>query len=205
MDLFSADLESISMADVEEFLAIHSPEQQRPTEGIKLDYKLKEPADLGDTVAAFANTSGGLIFIGVQSSKLKHNVPISIPGETFAGGDVRARLMGKIISQVTPRPEVKIGVVPVSQPSTNVVAVIRVSEGLFPPYEFSSSNSVRFPVRLQDTVRQATLRDLERLFEKRTTLSATADERLGIFDETKPLVPAFITDMGETEKYVASK
>ena len=59
MNLFSADLDSVSFEGVEDFLAIKAPIEQRPPEGLRIDYKLKEPADLSDTVAAFANSFGG--------------------------------------------------------------------------------------------------------------------------------------------------
>jgi hypothetical protein len=108
MNLFSADLNTLSIVDLEDFLGINGPEEQRPSEGVKVDYKLKEPSNFPETVAAFANTGGGLVFIGVESKELKHNIPVAIPGEMFAGGDVRARLTGKIISQVTPRPDISV-------------------------------------------------------------------------------------------------
>lgn len=193
MNLFTADLNALSIADLEDFLAIKSAEEQRPAEGVKIDYKLKEPSDFPETVAAFANTAGGLVFIGVESKKLKHNVPVGLPGETFVGGDIRARITGKIISQVTPRPEFSVGVVPVAGRPGVAVVVVRVPEGRWPPYEFSETNRTRIPVRIEDTVRQATLREIEQLFSKRESQSQTASERIsGAFDETKPLNPAFI-------------
>jgi len=36
--LFSADLDSVSINEVEEFLALKSPEEQRPPEGLRIDY-----------------------------------------------------------------------------------------------------------------------------------------------------------------------
>jgi hypothetical protein len=36
MNLFSADLDSLSFTDLEEFLAIKGPEEQRPSEGYRL-------------------------------------------------------------------------------------------------------------------------------------------------------------------------
>jgi hypothetical protein len=69
------------------------------------------------------------------------------------------------------------------------------------------SKKKRIPSSLpQDTNRQATLRDLEYLFEKRNAFKLTADQRLGVFDETKPLVPAFITETsGDAESRIPSQ
>jgi hypothetical protein len=197
MDLFYADLDSISFAGVEDFLAINAPIEQRPPEGLRIDYKLMEPNDLSDTVAAFANTYGGLIFIGVDSRRTQHNFPISLPGYNFVGGDVKARIAGKILSQVTPRPEFNVGVAPHPTQSGSAVAVVRVAPGVWPPYEFNASNTVRIPVRIADTTRQATLREIEQLIQRRASYSQTTDERLGAINETKPLNPAFVgTDQG---------
>jgi Putative DNA-binding domain len=192
MNFFSADLDSISFTGVEDFLAIKAPIEQRPPEGLRIDYKLKEPTDLSETVAAFANTFGGLLFIGVDSKRTKHNFPISLPGETFPGGDIKARITGKIISQVTPRPEFSVGVAPLPSQSDRAVAVVRVVAGVWPPYEFNSSNTVRIPVRIQDTNRQAPLREIEQLIQRRASFSQSPDERLSAINESKPLNPAFI-------------
>jgi hypothetical protein len=197
MNLFSADLDSISFTGVEDFLAIKAPIEQRPPEGVRIDYKLMEPTDLSDTVAAFANTFGGLLFIGVESHRTKYNFPISLPGEAFVGGDIKARIAGKILSQVTPRPEFSVGVAPLPLPSDRAVVVVRVVAGVWPPYEFSASNTVRIPVRVQDTNRQAPLREIEQLIQRRASYSQTPDERLSAVNESKPLNPAFIgTDQG---------
>jgi hypothetical protein len=193
MNLFLADLDTIQITDVEDFLAIKAPIEQRPPEGLRIDYKLKEPTELSDTVAAFSNTSGGLLFIGVESTRTRHNFPNSLPGEAFPGGDVKARLAGKILSQVTPRPEISIGVAPLPSQHDRVVVVIRVAIGSWPPYEFSMSNAVRIPVRIQDTNRQATLREIEQLIQRRESFSQSAAERLITNIEIKPLNPAFIS------------
>lgn len=197
MDLFSADVDSISFASIEDFLAIKAPLEQRPPEGLRIDYKIKEPRELSETVAAFANTFGGLLFIGVESRRTEYNFPISLPGEAFVGGDIKARIAGKILSQVTPRPEFSIGVVPLPTQSDRAVVVVRVVAGVWPPYEFSASNTLRIPVRIADTTRQATLREIEQLIQRRASYSQTTDERLSAVNETKPLNPAFIgTDQG---------
>jgi hypothetical protein len=74
---------------------------------------------------------------------------------------------------------------------------VRVVAGVWPPYEFGASNTVRIPVRIADTTRQATLREIEQLIQRRASYSQTPDERLSAVNESKPLNPAFIgTDQG---------
>ena len=98
---------------------------------------------------------------------------------------------------MTPRPEFSVGVAPIPTQSDRAVAVVRVVAGVWPPYEFSSSNTVRIPVRIADTTRQATLREIEQLIQRRASYSQTTDERLSAVNESKPLNPAFIgSDQG---------
>jgi hypothetical protein len=78
------------------------------------------------------------------------------------------------------------------------VVVVRVSLGIWPPYQFSMHDTVRIPVRIQDTTRQATLRDLEQLFERRNALARRPEERLKSIRETRPLVPHFTENVGGT-------
>ncbi len=65
--------------------------------------------------------------------------------------------------------------------SHSQVAVVRVDEGPFPPYQYSSGATVRVPVRIQDTTRQATVNELEMLFRKRDLLSRPPSEILDEF------------------------
>lgn len=70
MDLYSADLQSVSASElyrgIAEFTRIDKPPADRPREGYLLDFK----EDLSDrflhSVAAMANTFGGLPIVGVS-------------------------------------------------------------------------------------------------------------------------------------------
>jgi hypothetical protein len=196
MNLFTGDLDKITINDVEDFLAIAGPEEQRPSEGLRIDYKEKEPVDFPETVAAFSNTAGGLLFIGVETKKnkkKKYNIPIALPGEVFAGGDVRARVAGKILSQATPRPETSIGIAWVPPKRDSAVVVVRVTPGHWPPYEFTMLDRIRIPVRIQDTNRQATLREIEEMLRRRESFAETTETRVAAMKEEKPLVPSYVS------------
>lgn len=181
-DLFTENLDYISFEDIEDFLAMKSPLEVRPTEGGLIDYKVDDSGDWVDVIAAFANTSGGLVFLGVQSDKNQNNAPAAIVGIAFSGGDIKARISSRILSQVTPRPDFQIAVVPLpSNPVKSVIAV-RVCEGTYPPYQYSKErDKIRFPIRVQDSCRQANLRDLEHLFTKRGAYAETTEARIQSF------------------------
>jgi hypothetical protein len=176
-NLFTDPLAAITLQDIREFLCLTSPESQRPQEGPQVDYKVEAPPDLGDSIAALANTYGGLVFIGVKSDKAKQNIPTDTPGAKF-GGDVKARLTDRIVSTVNPRPDFEIHSVP-SGTEAQFVAVIRVRQGTFPPYEYSQGATIRIPVRVQDTNRQATLREIEDLLKRREMLNRPPEELVG--------------------------
>jgi hypothetical protein len=178
-NLFLSDLSKMSSADVESFLALSNPEDQRPTETSRLDFKESLPMDIGDSVAALSNTYGGLILIGVKADKAKQNIPIGMPGAINLGPDAKARIMDLILSTVQPRPMIEDIGVAAGRVNASLVAVIRVREGTYPPYQFQRGSTVRIPVRLQDTNRQATVREIEALFEKRLSQSKSPGEVVG--------------------------
>jgi Putative DNA-binding domain len=181
-DFFFAALDSISYTEIEEFLGISSPVETRPSEGTLLEYKSADSGDWVEVVASFANTAGGLIFLGVESDRNKNNVPIAAPGISFFGGDIKARLASKIISQVTPRPDFDMVAAPIEDDPTKFVVVIRVREGTYPPYQYAKErDKISFPIRVHDRSGQANLRDLEYLFNKRGTFAETTEARLQDF------------------------
>jgi hypothetical protein len=173
-NLFTDPLSAITAQDITEFLALAYPENQRPPEGSQIEYKVDLPQDLGDSIAAFANAYGGLLLIGVESDKKKQNVPVAMPGATI-GGDINARLTDRIISTVNPRPDFEVHSVPIGT-AGQAVALIRVRQGTFPPYEYSQGATIRIPLRVQDTNRQATVRQIEELFKRRESLNKSPEE-----------------------------
>lgn len=173
-DLFRGDLSNINTSDIESFLALNSPNDQRPVETSRLDFKEAFVPNIGESVAALANTYGGLILIGITSDKTKQNIPIDAPGADL-GADAKARVTDAILATVHPRPPIDIGIAD-GRRKGGIIAVVRVSEGTYPPYEFQRGATIRIPVRVQDTNRQATLRDIEALLAKRQRLArSTAD------------------------------
>lgn len=181
-NLFLSDLSKMSSVDVESFLALSNPEDQRPTETSRLDFKESLPMDIGDSVAALSNTYGGLILIGVKADKAKQNIPVDMPGATNLGPDAKARIMDLILSTVQPRPMIEDIGVAAGRMNAGLVAVIRIREGTYPPYQFQRGSTVRIPVRLQDTNRQATVREIEALFEKRSNQSKSPGEVVGTYN-----------------------
>jgi hypothetical protein len=82
-DLLGADLNALSSADIakaaDAFLNLSRPEAERPREGYLLDYKQEWNDKALRVVAGFANTFGGLIFVGVSAPNA---YPLSGPGRS---------------------------------------------------------------------------------------------------------------------------
>src|SRR5437763_12441248 len=126
-DLFTCNLTSLSLQDVDEFLGLSSSEDKRLPESSQIDYKQDFPSDLGHDVAALANTYGGLIFLGIKSDKTRNNIPVQWDGVQL-GSDPSVRVSSRILSTVRPRPEFELGLV--GSTNGNMV-VIRVNEGSY--------------------------------------------------------------------------
>jgi predicted HTH transcriptional regulator len=79
--LFVADLENLTIEQVADFCGMKALPDNRVKEGPRVDYKKEFPSDLGKDIASFANTSGGLVLIGIEEDQ---GVPIRIDGIDLA-------------------------------------------------------------------------------------------------------------------------
>ena len=189
-----SDLDGLDFQGLSDFLGMGCPVESRPSEGTVLDYKSSDSGEWIEDVAAFANTAGGLLFLGVKSDKQKNNAPVQIVGIPIGNGDLKTRLTAQISSLITPRPDFEIGVIFLPNAPAQAVAVIRVREGSYPPYQYAKQDRVRFRIRVQDATRDAALRDLEALFRKRDSLEESARVDLESLAAT-PLFPQYLTGL----------
>lgn len=67
--LYTKPIEQITWDDIESFC------QQKIAEGPYLDYKELFPKKLEKTIAAMANTLGGVILVGIKEDKQSKPVP----------------------------------------------------------------------------------------------------------------------------------
>jgi hypothetical protein len=168
LSLFTVDLErDLTFTAIHSFLQLGDAEDRRPQEGPRLDFKEDVPSRLGDLVTAYANTFGGLIFLGVKERKRGQIVvPEEIVGLGQTHDSVKAKLINIVLTTVQPRPTFSVGVVAIPHNLALCVAVLRVEEGLDTPYMYIQGQENRVAIRVGDTVRAASRGELTALFER---------------------------------------
>jgi hypothetical protein len=137
MSLWHKPMDAITFADVDAFC------QTMQTEGMRLDYKLDRPKDLAKLVAAFANTNGGLILLGVEADPTT-NKPIWPPlkGMLSQKGVEEAVIS---IARDAIYPPATVQVSPVLENSHlpgHVVVVVRVDESREAPHAVDDGRKV---------------------------------------------------------------
>ena len=171
MAFFPSDLSLLRISDLETLIAAGEPESET------LEFKSQPYVDSPDgsreflkDATALANTSGGILIVGIQevggvATELK---PISSPDFDKH----QLRLQNLLQSSVEPR---LFGVQ--MQPvvlSTGYVLIIRVPPSNYPPHRVSAQNSNRFYLRHSAGVYEASLSELRGLFAQ----TGASSERL---------------------------
>lgn len=133
MKILSARIEDLDWQDVLDFVALRLPE------GTIRDYKEDFPKDLEKTVAAMANTSGGLVIIGATEDRTTTRAT-GLPGIPNGTG-LSERVLNICISNIAPVlvPEVAVLADPTG---TRAVVVIRVGQSHQAPHTTSKNTKV---------------------------------------------------------------
>ena len=136
-------------------------------EGPLLDYKADiSPKDnWPETIAAFANTFGGIILFGVEGQA---DQPRRLTGYDPKGIEMKTRLSSTILSRIQPRPDIHLRVLTHDTDPTKEIAILRVSEGTHPPYMHNKGDEHRIYVRTGAQKAEADYLQLNALYDKCT-------------------------------------
>lgn len=104
-------------------------------ESLFIEYKADIPAKIGKHVAAFANTHGGYLFLGVKAGK--DNTPESCIGISKADW-TPDRIIDTIKNNLNSMPVIHLKAVDLPDPG-RVIYILQVEESLSPPHIFSDS------------------------------------------------------------------
>ncbi len=177
MSLWLKSPAEISFADIDAFCQTMQPE------GARLDYKgISFPKDLAKTIAAFANTMGGLILVGVDAEKTS-NKPVW-PATT--GMPTEPGLQERVyqIAEEAIYPPVRVGVSgPIENPNLpgHVLMVIRVNESREAPHAIDKNRRVYVYERTANKNTPYELADMwriEHLLRRRNQLVDTREAEL---------------------------
>jgi len=130
--LFTKEIEKITYPDLLDFC------NQQYRENIHLDYKQDVDSGLAKTIAAMANTWGGLIVIGVEEEDSKPKLPaVGIPYKEH----LREQINNIILGNITPPlfPEIQVCS---SEDNKKAFIVIRVLQSNLTPHGIKNNSKV---------------------------------------------------------------
>lgn len=161
--MFSLPMDQITYERVQDFCS------QGIEEGVRLDYKADFPKDLAKLLAAFANTFGGMILIGVEEERRKPKLPIiGIP--LTRGLEEQVASIGLMGVYPPVFPEVKVCSFSncEGQQPDRAVVVIRVHQSDQAPHAIENKTKVYLRVDSQSELFElATIDQIEWLQQRR--------------------------------------
>ena len=134
MKIFTEPIASLTWQDICQFCELSLPES------ISVDYKRELPAEIERTIAAMANSNGGLIAIGVDEDR-NTTRPISPPCGLAPERGLVEKITNVCISNISPPIVPDIGVVK-DDNTGKVVVIVRVQQSHQAPHAISKSTRV---------------------------------------------------------------
>ncbi len=108
-DLYKDDLNQLPGGElyraIEAFTRVLAPFESRPQENYRLDFKQEWSDGALKTVAAFANTFGGVLIIGVSEKDGRPDCLVGIE----SAGELKTRIASSIASNISPTPSYEVG------------------------------------------------------------------------------------------------
>jgi len=158
--LYTKPIEQIEWSDIEQFC------QQKTKEGAYLDYKREFPAQLEKTIAAMANTLGGVIIIGVAEDS-KSTPVLPLVGIPFERG-LEERITGIILSNMVPPVFPEMQVVR-DESGEKAVIVVRIPQSNQTPHAIARNTKVYLRTgNVNNPEELATIDEMEWLRDKRS-------------------------------------
>lgn len=127
-DLYRIDLQRATSRElcnaIENFACVNLPLDQRPQEGYRLDFKQELNNRALQAVAAFANTFGGILVLGVSDQDSHPDKLVGIP----CPGELKTRVGSVFAANLVPCPPFEIGECSLPSDPSLKVCIVRVKE-----------------------------------------------------------------------------
>ncbi|HXM59829.1 MAG TPA: ATP-binding protein [Terriglobales bacterium] len=166
INLYAADLNSLGgtelYAAIETLLRLSDPPSDRLSEGWTLDYKEQWSDEMLKHAAAFANTFGGLLIVGVSE---KDGKPQEIIGVQLRS-ELKTQIASSIAANISPTPQFEIAECLHPDDPKRRVAVVRMRNVNKLHYYMKGDKPIY--VRNEDESRPANAAQLRSLIEQRT-------------------------------------
>src|SRR5579864_1999358 len=160
IDLFADDLDKPTNSEL--FSAIEDFAKAQPNEGFRLDYKERWSDSTLQDVAAFANTHGGLLLIGV--AKDKRDIEPRVVG-VESDTEYKTRIASSIASRISPIPSYQIFECHKPSEPKKKFCIVRVASGTF-VHLIMMAGIAPIYVRNEDESRPADASQVRRLIER---------------------------------------
>jgi hypothetical protein len=175
VDLYKDDLNSLGGTDLytalEALIRLQDSPADRLSEGWTLDYKEQWSDEMLKHVAAFANTFGGLLLVGVSE---KDGKPHEIVGVQLKS-ELKTQIASSISANISPTPSYDIAECVHPKDGARRIAVVRIRNIRRLHYYMKGDKPVY--VRNADESRPANAAQLRSLIEQRTRESDRIDSR----------------------------
>ncbi len=170
LDLYRDDLNRASGAElysaIESFCRVSEPIDNRPQESYLLDFKQDWGEKSLRTVASFANTFGGLLFVGISEENAKPKEIIGIPSNS----EIKTQIASSIASNISPTPPYDIAECSLPSEPAKRLCIVRVRKGV-QLHLLTKKNEQPVYVRNADESRPAQAAELRALIEQRSGLT----------------------------------
>ncbi|MGH7181702.1 MAG: AlbA family DNA-binding domain-containing protein [Nitrospiraceae bacterium] len=166
--LFVTDLDKLTIEQVKDFCGMKTLPDTRVKEGLRIDYKREFPSDLGKSIASMANTSGGLVLIGIEEDQ---GVPITIEGIDLGADDIKTRISNIAYSTIDEPLIPEVGVCFLGAGTSRGVVVVRVPMSQNTPHMYMKGGDNTIYVRINDRLARADRQTIDRLYQRKAQAS----------------------------------
>jgi len=167
-DLYRDDLGAISGTDlisaIEGFCRTGDPISDRPQEDYRLDFKEEWNEKALRVVASFANTFGGLLFVGISEEDGKPKQILGVQSQR----EIKTKIASSIASNISPTPAYDIGECTLPSDPIRRLCVVRVRTGVHLHLLTTKGENNPVYLRNADESRPAQAAELRALIEQRS-------------------------------------